>query len=214
MLGLETVYQSHHKRRGDGFAILLQERGDFLRKHIGTGKKILDIGCRDGQLTKEYMAGNTVTGADIDSEALERARALGVESVHLDLNDAWPFAPNSFDAVVACEFLEHIYFPAVVFEKIEAALRPGGILVGTVPHAYSLQSRIKFLLGIKRGTPLEDPTHINHFTFREFKGLLSARFELVELTGHVPPRYKLVAKLFPTLFIHDMMFCAKKKTKE
>ena len=211
MIGLETVYQSHHKRRGDGFAILLKERGDFLRKHIGTGKKMLDSSSKDGRITRMYIAGNTVTGADIDSEALERARALGVDPIHVDLNGAWPFTPSTYDVVVACEFLEHIYFPAVVFEKIETVLRTGGILVGTVPHAYSLQSRIKFLLGRKSGTPLEDPTHINHFTFTEFKGLLEARFELLEITGHVPSRYKLLAKLFPTLFIHDIMFCVRKK---
>lgn len=211
MIGLETVYQAHHKRRGDGFAILLKERGAFLRKHIGTGKNILDIGCRDGQLTREYMKGNTVTGADIDSGALARAKELGVETVHADLNGDWSFTTDSFDVVVACEFLEHIYFPSVIFEKVEKVLKSGGKFVGTVPHAYSLQSRIKFLLGIKRGTPLEDPTHINHFTFKEFKNLLADRFDLVEITGHVPARYKLFSKVFPTLFIHDIMFAVKKK---
>ena len=31
MLGLETVYSHHHKSRGEGFAILQEERGNFLK---------------------------------------------------------------------------------------------------------------------------------------------------------------------------------------
>ncbi len=212
MKGLETVYNQHHKSRGDSFAILLKERGDFLRKHIGSGKKILDIGCRDGQLTSEYYKGNFVTGSDIDSNALNKAKArLNISTVHLDLNDEWPFDSSHFEVVVACEFLEHIYFPKVVFEKVKKILKSDGIFVGTIPHAYSLQSRIKFLLGIKRGTPLEDPTHINHFSYKEFKKLLSEKFDIIEIHGYIPPRYRILSKIFPFLFAHDLMFAVKNK---
>ena len=210
MKGLEIVYKIHHKNRGEGFAILTKERGDFLRKHIGTGKHILDVGCRDGQLTSTYLPGNMVTGADIDSVALKRARKnFGIETIHIDLNGEWPFARERYDVVVACEFLEHIYFPEVVFEKIKNTLKQGGLFVGTIPHAYSIQSRIKFLLGIKRGTPLEDPTHINHFSYKEFYALLEKHFEVIEIIGYVPRRYRFFAKVLPFAFAHDLMFVAK-----
>lgn len=211
MKGLEKVYEAHHKNRGAGFAILMKERGSFLRKHIGVGKKVLDIGCRDGELTSTYNEGNTVAGADIDSAALERAKTkLGIETFHVDLNDSWPFEKNVYDVVVACEFLEHIYYPEQVMQKAKELLKDGGLMVGTIPHAFSLQSRVKFLLGTKKGTPLEDPTHINHFTYREFREMLERNFEVIEIGTYVPPRYKLFAKLFPYLFAHDLMFAAKK----
>lgn len=211
MKGLETVYKIHHRNRGEGFAILTKERGSFLRKHLGTGRNILDIGCRDGQLTSQYVEGNTVTGADIDSAALSRAKEkLGIETIHADLNEEWPFIPKKYNAVVACEFLEHVYFPEIVFEKVKQILTDDGIFVGTIPHAYSLQSRIKFLFGIKRGTPLEDPTHINHFSYKEFKQLLKKHFLIIEIVGYVPPRYRLLAKVFPFAFAHDLMFAVKK----
>jgi len=212
MQGLETVYKAHHERRGDGFAILMKERGAFLRKHVGTGKVVLDIGCRDGQLTGEYASGNTVTGADIDSDALARAaKNVGIATIHTDLNADWTFAPEAYDVVVACEVLEHIYFPDVIFKKVHAVLKPGGLFVGTIPHAYSIQSRIKFLLGTKRGTPLEDPTHINHFKYSDFKLLLEKDYEIIEIATYVPPRYQLLAKLFPYAFAHDLMFSAQKR---
>lgn len=212
MQGLETVYSAHHKNRGEGFALLQEERGAFLRKHVGVGKQVLDIGCRDGQLTSTYAEGNTVTGVDIDSDALARAKQnLGIETIHADLNADWDFANGrTFDVVVSCEFLEHIYFPDVVCEKVKATLKPGGLFVGTVPHAYSVQSRIKFLLGMKRGTPLEDPTHINQFSYKEFKTILERHFTMVEMQADTPPRYRFLAKLFPFAFAHDLMFCVKK----
>ncbi len=212
MKGLEQVYRSHHEKRGENFAILSNERGSFLKKHIGTDKAILDIGCRDGQLTSTYATGNMVTGADIDSVALDSAATkLGIKTVHADLNGDWPFEKQSYDVVVACEFLEHVYFPQVIYAKVSEVLKPGGMFIGTVPHAYSLQSRIKFLLGIKTGTPLEDPTHINHFTYKEFRGGLEKNFKVIAIETYVPPRYRFLANFFPYLFAHDFMFVATKK---
>lgn len=212
MKGLEKVYKKHHAGRGEGFAILQEERGAFLRKHIGTGKTVLDIGCRDGQLTSTYAEGNTVTGVDIDTGALERAsKNFGIATIHADLNDNWQFTEDTFDAAVACEFLEHIYFPDVVCDRVSTLLKPGGMFVGTVPHAYSLPSRVKFLLGIKSGTPLEDPTHINHFTYKEFKAILSEQFTDIVFDTYVNPRYRLLAKIFPFAFAHDLMFACTKK---
>lgn len=213
MHGSEKVYRKHHNDRGEGFAILMEQRGSFLRKHIGKGKKVLDIGCRDGQLTSTYCEGNDVTGADIDSNALRRANErVGIKTIHADLNGDWPFLNSEYDVVVACEFLEHIYFPGLVLEKVNLVLKQDGLLVGSIPHAYSFQSRIKFLLGTKKGTPLEDPTHINHFTYIEFRSLLEKNFDVVEFDTYIPRRYKLLSKIFPYAFAHDLMFAAKKKS--
>ena len=111
---LENVYREHHHgRRRGGFAILEKERGELFNKLVGKGKKVLDLGCRDGVLTKYFTEGNDVTGADIDSQALEEAgRNLGIKTIHFDIQDEqWPIEPNSFDVVVAGELLEHVYFP-------------------------------------------------------------------------------------------------------
>lgn len=210
--GLEEVYNFHHTvERGDFFLVLGAERGAFLKEKIGKGKRVLDIGCRDGALTKFYAAGNMVLGLDIDEEALIRAKeSLGIEVKHTDLNGAWEVPVNSFDVVVAAEVIEHLYYPEHVLEKIHEVLNPGGFLVGSIPHAFSLQNRVKLFLGIKRGTPLQDPTHINHFTTKEFRGLLEKRFKSVELRSIVTNRYGLFAKVFPFLFAHDILFYAQK----
>lgn len=211
---LEQIYAQHHAQaRGRNFVLLGRERGAFLRSQVGSAKTVLDIGCRDGELTQAYATGNTVTGYDIDGEALAIAaeKIPGFTGVHVDLNGEWPAAPASFDAVVACEVLEHLYYPERVLERIERVLKPGGLLAGTIPHAFSLQSRIKLLFGIKKGTPLQDPTHINQFSYREFKALLEARFTDVRIVGLTSRRYALFARVAPYLFAHTLLFSAKKR---
>jgi 2-polyprenyl-3-methyl-5-hydroxy-6-metoxy-1,4-benzoquinol methylase len=211
--GVEQVYRYHHgTRRGEGFNILSKERGSFLREKIGKGKRILDIGCRDGALTAAFAEGNEVLGLDIDTHSLEVARRkLGIETRHMDLNAEWDLEPGSFDVVVAAEVLEHLYYPGKVVEKISDVLRRGGILVGSVPHAFSLQNRIKYLLGMKRGSPLQDPTHINHFSYKEFRALLSTHFQNIEMRPLTTRRYRWLRFLFPYLFAHTFLFCGVKK---
>lgn len=209
---LEHLYTEHHNTVRGAFRMVNGDvRGAFLKEHIGTGKTVLDIGCRDGALTHFYSDNNHVTGIDIDSEALERARAYAhIEPVHADLNGDWPVT-GPFDAVVACEIIEHLYYPDRVLKKIYAVLRPGGMLIGSIPHAFSLQSRLRLLLARKKNTALEDPTHINHFWGPEFKKLIEdAGFTGVTLTEIVSPKFSLLSKLFPYLFAHSFLFIATK----
>jgi len=197
----------HASRRGAGFVLLGDARSAFLRKAIGTGKKVLDIGCRDGSLTKLYMEGNTVTGLDIDSAALARAAELGIETRQVDLNGDWNTAPASYDVVVAAKVLEHLYYPEVVLEKIGAVLKPGGMLVGTVPNPYSLMNRFRYLIKQKRHTSLADPTHINHFSVQELQTLLEVVFTEVRVEGI--GSLGVLARWFPQAFAFNLCFAAK-----
>lgn len=213
MESLEHVYQEHHAaRRGHFFLVNGEARGTYLRKHVGTGKKVIDIGCRDGALTKYYAEGNTILGVDIDSAALDRARqTLGIETIHADLNGPWDFTTDHPDVVVACEIIEHLYYPGEVAKKIYSLLRPGGWLVGSIPHAFSLQSRARLMVGSKKGTPFEDPTHINHFTAREFRTLLAAAgFVNIEIEDITSKKFSLFSAFLPHSFAHSFVFKAQR----
>lgn len=207
---LEEIYHSHHgERRGDGFVLLGDERGGFLASRIGTGNKVLDIGCRDGALTKYFAAGNDVLGVDIDSAALARAKeSLSIDVRQMDLNGEWDLPADAFDVVVAAEVIEHLYYPEKVLEKISAVLRSGGVLLGTVPNAFSLAHRFRYLQKQKHNTPLMDPTHINHFTVAELTALLERRFEVVEVHGL--GRLGALAARMPQAFAYDLAFSATK----
>lgn len=208
---LKDVYATHHReRRGESFVIQGDVRGAFLRETIGTGKKVLDIGCRDGALTGYYSEGNDVLGLDIDSDALLRAEEkLSIKTKHTDLHGDWGVPESAFDVVVAAEVIEHLYYPDIVLQKIHASLREGGVLVGSIPIAFSLANRLRFLMGTKKGTPLADPTHINHFSRPEFEIMLKKLFIEVEI---VPlGKFAFLDRFFPGLFSYMILFRAKKK---
>lgn len=208
---LQTLYTKHNTHRGQYFITMEEKRGPFLQTVVGTGKRVLDIGCRDGALTRYFWQGNQVVGIDIDLEALSRAKALlpNLETIHADLNGPWPIQSKSFDAVVAAEVLEHIYHPDLVVSKVAATLTDTGLFTGSIPYAYSVQSKIRYVFGIKRHTPLQDPTHINHFTRKEFVSILKKYFHNVSVTPVVSRKFKLFSFLLPNSFAHMFLFIAK-----
>lgn len=207
---LEDIYGTHHaKRRGEGFVLAGESRGAFLSSAVGTGKRVLDIGCRDGALTTFFAPGNQVLGMDIDRQALERAHTLlGIDTEQADLNGPWPFPDDSFDAIVAAEVLEHLYYPEVVMRKAARALTPAGVFAGSVPNAFSLINRLRYLVKRKKGTPMEDPTHINHFTERELRtSLAEAGFEDIRIVGY--GRLGALARYLPQTFAFGLLFSAR-----
>ncbi len=205
----KKLYEEHHaKRRAPGFSILKEERGRLFSQAIGTNKTVLDIGCRDGALTQYFLYGNSVTGVDVDANALHKARELGIETVEMDVYGDWGELSNrKFNIIVAGEVLEHLFFPEKIVEKIKSRLTPGGIFMGSVPNAFSFKNRFKYFFGLKNNTPLSDPTHINHFSQNEIKGMLSKHFSSVQM---VPlGRFARMDKFWPGMFSFDLVFISK-----
>jgi SAM-dependent methyltransferase len=177
---LEEVYQEHHELKNRyGYLFCGGERAPYLQRWIGTDKKILDLGCRDGMLTATFCQGNRVIGVDIDRKALQLAQArLGIETVWVDLNHEWPFSPHSFDVIVACELMEHLFFLHPFLANVFRTLNGGGLFIGSVPNAFRMRNRWKFLLGKDFET---DPTHVRMFSPRSLRASLEDFFDAVEI---------------------------------
>lgn len=204
----KDLYEKHHaESRGEGFSILKDERGACFSGLIGKGKRVLDIGCRDGALTKAFLEGNTVLGIDIDENALMRAAELGIATRTMDLMGDWQeLQGQSFDVIVAGELLEHLFYPETIVAKVREHLTPGGQFIGSVPNAFSLKNRLRYASGSRRNTPLADPTHINQFSAKELKSMLQEYFSQVEIRGL--GRYQKLASLSPNWFAFDLVFVA------
>jgi SAM-dependent methyltransferase len=202
--GLSERYERHHRAsRGREFVFAEPERAELFRRYVGgPGRRVLDLGCRYGAMTRHYVGGNSVVGVDVDREALAEAEKLGVEAVRADVEDPLPFPDESFDVVVAGELLEHVRDAEGLTAELRRVLRPGGTFVGSVPNAFRLKNRLRFLAG---RPPETDPTHLHLFSADDVRRLLG-RFEDVRL--------HLVAgrltRLHPALFANDIVFAGRK----
>jgi len=212
---LEAQYRNHHEKgKRYGYLYCHGARGPYLQRWIGKGKKVLDLGCRDGMLTRFYAADNAVTGVDIDQKALAMAKQnLGIETMWVDLNAEWPFEPNFFDVIVACEIMEHLFVMDEFLTHVRASLRPNGKFIGSVPNAFRIRNRMKFLLGNEFET---DPTHVRMFSCQKLDLTLSRHFssvEIVPIQGKILPFLRVspsIPNVLNRLFAKDLLWCAIK----
>ena len=210
---LAELYQSHHESRGRlGFSILEKERADWIIRHTPKGGVWLDLGCRDGTLTKHFVDRvDDLVGVDIDPTAIERAKhTVGRGSFFgMDLLGDWSeLEDRKFDVILCSEVLEHVYQPEIVVSKIIQHLKPGGRFVGTVPNAFFLKHRFRYLLGQRACTPLEDPTHITQFNAQHLKWVLTFTQTPVTLVleGYTRPPFRKLASIAPSMFAYNFLF--------
>ncbi|TMK54792.1 MAG: class I SAM-dependent methyltransferase [Actinobacteria bacterium] len=201
---LSDRYGEHHReRRSREFVYAGEERVRLFREYVGgPNRRVLDLGCRYGALTRAYAEGNEVTGVDVDREALAEAAKLGIDTKWADADEPLPFEGASFDVVVAGELLEHVRDPDGLVAEARRVLRPGGQFVASVPNAFRLKNRLRFLLGRK---PEDDPTHLHMFSPADVESLLRDFDE---------PRVHYIAGRFVplhgALFANDIVFAGRK----
>ena len=206
---VQSYYESHHKegqRLNQSF--LESIRGQLFSDWIGKNKKVLDLGGRDGTLTKYFIKKNNVTLADIDENALQYAKNnYHVETIKVDLNQSLPFQDNSFDVVVMAEVLEHLPYPNITLGEIKRVLKTNGKFIGNLPLAYHLKDRWQIIRGRKLLIS-GDPTHLQFLSYEDVQELISKYFnaeEIVILKGG-----KLSNK-FPKAFARNIAFrCTNK----
>jgi SAM-dependent methyltransferase len=101
--------------------------GKFLGDHAGgVGGRVLEIG--DNVYTRQF-GGDRVTASDILHVSSGSARA----TIVADLSNAPHIADASFDTLIVTQTLDLIYDARAAVRTMHRILRPGGVLLLTVP---------------------------------------------------------------------------------
>lgn len=102
-------------------------------------EKIIDLGCGTGYylfLLSNLPVKLNLTGFDNDQKAMQEAEEFlsskNIKFVSGDLHEM-PFEDQSFDKAVMSEVLEHVENDENVLQEVYRILKPGGVLVISVP---------------------------------------------------------------------------------
>jgi len=109
----------------------------------------LDVGCGWGAELLKSVEPHIKKGIGVDFKA-PALISDKLETLSLKLDKELPFADKSFDIVTLMAVLEHLDQPEFIISEIDRVLRPGGVLLLTVPSWYAkpVLEFLSFKLGI------------------------------------------------------------------
>lgn len=175
--------------------ILRAEVQELLDPLVRSGARCVDVGCGDGRGAGAWLSarGCDYVGLDVSPNAVEMARQLGLDARVIVDPARLPLGDDLFDVALCTEVFEHLFEPHLVAADILRVLKPGGVLIATVPNTVYWMRRLAFLLAGKWNPmgddlavaqPWRDP-HIRFFTARALREMLElVGFAGVEVGGH------------------------------
>ena len=138
---MQVHHQQHPPRDAAEYAHVLNDPGrdEWQKPHevvmaldLKKTDTVADIGAGTGYFAKRFaMHAGKVYAVDIDSKLLEMAAKDATKNLQtvLAAPDDPKLPPKSVDVIVFVDVLHHIENRPAYFEKLKAALKPGGRIV-------------------------------------------------------------------------------------
>ena len=206
--------------------------GKYLQQHQLQPESALEIGCSSGgtgKLIKEQLGVQFYAGLELMEPAAQQAQAhldwVACGNIEEMINeDRLAEIPNrQYDMILFLDVLEHLYNPWRTLEATQKLLKPGGLLIGSIPNLGNLYILLKILRDRfeydEEG--LLDRTHIRWFTEHTIRKMVGQHFHLRELGTRQSTwktmnwKLKIIKVgtlgLWKRLFIRQYLFIAEKK---
>ncbi|OQZ04333.1 MAG: methylase [Candidatus Brocadia sp. UTAMX1] len=92
----------------------------------------LDVGCGTRPYEKLFLSATSYIGLELDTIANRKNK----KADYFYDGTTFPFQDNEFDSVITNEVFEHVFNPDNFLREIYRVLKPGGILLITVPFVW------------------------------------------------------------------------------
>jgi SAM-dependent methyltransferase len=116
--------------------------------------KLLDIGCGNGLLTKNFIDnGVDAYGIDISLSSHQHLPTEKFKKHDLSIRN-YPFDDETFDVIFSKSVVEHLRDPDILIDESFRLLKPGGILICMTPSWFHSYKEAFYI----------DHTHVTPFT--------------------------------------------------
>jgi 2-polyprenyl-3-methyl-5-hydroxy-6-metoxy-1,4-benzoquinol methylase len=150
---------------------------EWIAARVANGR-VLDLACGEGY-GSDVLARTAaeVVGLDANLEAHEHARLRYQRpNLRFERGLVETFGgPDSFDAVVFLQTIEHVHDPTATLAHVRELLGAGGVAFISTPNVLTLAPS-----GAQKS---DNPWHLKEYRAREFRELCASVFGRVELLG-------------------------------
>lgn len=165
----------------------------WLMSNLGDCKTVLDYGASRGIWATHLhnRFGKQWSLYDIDPLSIEEARSVvgkyaknpTMFSFHTVPFGHPNFTSDSFDCAMLLEVLEHVQQPDLLLEEIERAVRPGGMIILSVPHG-----PVEYTMWVD--SPERRREHLREYGFEDLLDLLKYKQSIyLQYVSYGPEKY-------------------------
>lgn len=227
-----VIYEEIYNKNG------LSKTQQKILKLIDKNKKVLEIGCSSGYMTKIFLKNNCIVDVvEIDKKALAKIPkgARKVLNKSIENNEILNLLSNDYDFIVLADVLEHLVNPENALKILyKVATRKSRLLI-SLPNIASWVMRKQLFFkgdfGYKE-SGLLDKTHLHFYTVKTLpKLLLENNWQVENITGTIlrlpyeglinkipilgfifkKVLYNKIAQRFPNLSYYHFLVTAFKK---
>lgn len=216
----EDLYNEWHKELGAAQKMYETLEHPWYRSVMKllpdlNGKKVLEIGAGRGDFSiwlANKFTSATIVGTDFSHAAIEIARskvesALPNLSFKVENAEKLSFENESFDYIISCETMEHVFHPQYMSNEMFRVLKKGGGFILTTENYFNAM----YLMWLKTwitGKPFASGSgiqpHENFFTFFKVKRYFSNSGFLLTHTESNHFQFLLLPRVAPSkLCVND-----------